>query len=223
MKVFAEPFQLKLPRDGTRSVGVHLSQILRSYALMIGVLDKKFDTPLDDTNSAMAIIGIAWEDHLAKHQMPGVEFHPGELSLDGIAMSPDGISIETDEEYVRLVGIEPGSWIVHEIKSTRKSSRDFKESLRLKADKVKLWLWQIMGYRHALNSMLDPELRNNVAILHCMFLNGNYSKDFDDPESGPTQKKFRLVFSDEELADNWLMITSHRDYMAENELLRDYD
>ena len=224
MRVIQEEFQLKLPKDPNRSSGVHLSQILRSHALMVGVLDKKFDTPLTNDNCAMAVIGMAWEDHLAKHQLPGVEFHPGELELDGIKMSPDAISCETEDTYVAVVGIESGSFILHEFKSTRKSLRDFLYALRNRADKVKLWLWQIMGYRHALNLSIEPEFRNNVAKLHVMFLNGNYSKDFDDPESGPCQRVYRLEFSDEELTDNWTMILAHRDrMMAEGTLIPEHD
>jgi len=215
VKVYEEPRQLRLPMDPNRSGGLHLSAILRHLALQMKVLDAKYDTPLTDDNSLMAQIGIAWEDYLAKHQFPNIEFHPGELICDGIAMSPDGISSPDSEDYAELIGVDRESWILEEFKSTRKSSRDFKEALRLKADKVKLWLWQIMSYRRALNRICEPGTECYVARLHVLFMNGNYSKDFNDPEAGPVNKIFRLVFSPEELDDNWLMVVSHRDYMQE--------
>ncbi len=214
MKVIEEPSELVLRGDPNRSSGLHLSSILRSLALVTGVLDSKYDTPLTNANSMMAQIGIAWEEYLAKYQHPEIEFHPGELNLDGIAMSPDGITIVDREDYADLIGVELDSWILNEFKSTRKSSRDFKESLRLRADKCKLWLWQIMSYRHALNKIAEPGLECYVAKLHVLFLNGNYSKDFDDPESGPHNRVYRLTFTPEELTDNWTMVVGHRDDMV---------
>ncbi len=210
MRVYDVPYQLRLPHDGSRSVGIHLSEIIRDLAFQMGVLDKKFDTPVEDSNTHMMQLGIAMEDYLAKYQHPEIEFHPGELVLDGIAMSPDGFSVLTDsEDYMDITGVEPGTLILHEFKLTKKSSRDFKEGLRLQAKKCKMWLWQIMAYRYALNRMADPGQECFIAKLHVWFVNGNYSRADDDPESGPSYKIFRLVFTPEELEQNWNMIVSH--------------
>ena len=210
LKIQEDFFQLRLPQDGNRSVGTHLSEILRDLAFKMKVLDKKFDTPIEDSNTHMMQLGLAMEDYLAKYQHPEIEFHPGELVLDGIAMSPDGISTLTDsEDYSDLVGVEEGTLILHEFKLTRKSSRDFKESLRLQAKKCKMWLWQIMAYRHAFNCIAGPGQECYIAKLHVWFVNGNYSRDDSDPDSGPSYKIYRLVFTPQELLENWQMIVSH--------------
>lgn len=208
MRVTEEDFQLRLPRDSHRSRGLHLSDILRDLALKIGVLAAKFDTPIVDEGSETIQIGLAWEDYLAKYQHVDVEFHPGELLYEGIAMSPDGIGVETVEDLTDVVIDD--AWVLWEYKATRKSSRDFKEMIRLKSKKVLMWLWQIQAYRHAMNMTVVPSgCACRVAKLGVMFLNGNYSKDFDDPESRPTYKLFRLEFTQEELDNNWEMIMSH--------------
>lgn len=216
MKVIEEPFQLRLPRDGNRSVGIHLSEILRSLAFISKVLDIKYDTPLDENNSEMMQLGLALEDYLALYQHPEIAFHPGELMLDGIAMSPDGISIVDSEDYACTIGVEEGTFILHEFKLTRKSSRDFKESLRMRAKKCLLWLWQIMAYRYALNKRVEGDQVCLVAKLHVWFVNGNYSRDDKDPEAMPRYKIYRLVFTAEELQENWTMITSHKEQMLES-------
>lgn len=208
MRVREEEFQLRLPRDGSRSKGLHLSDILRDLALTSGVLASKYDTPITEEGSEVIQIGLAWEDYLSRYQHQQVEYHPGELHYEGISMSPDGISVESVEDLTEVVVDE--AWILWEYKCTRKSSRDFKDMLRLRSKKVLMWLWQIQAYRHAMNKTAVPRgSACGVARLGVMFLNGNYSKDFDDQESKPTYKLFRLEFTDEELESNWAMIMSH--------------
>src|ERR1017187_652584 len=197
MKIIEEFFQLRLPRDATRSEGLHLSEILRDLAFAMGVLDAKYNVPIEESSTEMMQLGLAMEDYLAKYQHPEIEFHPGELYLDGIAMSPDGISMVDSEDYATAIGLEIGTHILHEFKLTRKSSRDFKDALRLRTKKVLMWLWQIQAYRHALNKICEGD-DCYAAKLHVWFVNGNYSRDESDPEAGPSYKIYRLIFSQEE-------------------------
>lgn len=217
MKVQEELYQLRLPRDPNRSPGLHLSTILRDLALRSGVLDAKWDTPMEDRGSELAQIGLAFEDYLARYQHPEIEFHPGELKMDGISMSPDGIQCVDNLDLAEVLRVDMHSYVLSEFKLTKKSSRDFKESLRLQAKNTKLWLWQIMSYRHALNQCTDYV--NNLAKLHVMFVNGNYSRKDEDPEANPTYKIFKLYFESEELANNWAMVKSHRDFMRSKGLV----
>lgn len=209
MKVRVEPFQLRLPIDTHRSPGLHLSTILRDLALRTGILDSKYEVQEDMDDNVIVHCGMAWEDYIAKNLHPDLEYHPGELNLDGIAMSPDAIGIVDNEDYADRMGVELDSWILSEFKFTRKSSRDFKELLRLKSPKVRLWLWQIMAYRYALNKICEPGTECYIAKLHVLFVSGNYKWDDKDPESKPTYRIFILEFEPEELESNWAVIKSH--------------
>lgn len=201
MRVKEEQFTLKLPKDPNRSGGLHMSEVIRSYALITGVLDAKYDTDIEEENPVIVHQGLAWENYLAAYQHPEIYFHPGEMVKDGIAMSPDGFSICTVSK----------DWILNEFKYTLKSSRDFKEKLKLKAKSVKLYLWQLMSYRHAMNEMLKRQGMEPTGVckLHMMFSRGNYSRNFDDPGNLPTYKIFRIEFTQEELKENWRLLLSH--------------
>lgn len=201
MKVVEEKFQLILPPSPGRSEGVHVSQVIRDLALRMKVLDAKWAGNIEDSDTTLMQVGIGWEDYLAKYQHPEIEFHPGEAEKDGILMSPDGVSLVDDEDYADLIGFDPGFWILHEFKFTRKSSRDFKESLRLRAKKCLMWLWQIEAYCYALDTL--------VAKLHVMFINGDYDREKGHPE----YKIYRITFTQDELEENWEMLKSHAQTM----------
>jgi hypothetical protein len=209
MKVKLESFDLKLPKDGKRSDGLHLSQVIRDYALLTKVLDAKYDTDIEEENPIMVHQGLAWENYLAAYQHPEIYFHPGELVKNGIAMSPDGFSISTVS----------ADWILNEFKYTLKSSRDFKQKLLMKSKSVKMYLWQIMSYRHAMNEMLKRQGMepNGICKLHMMFARGNYSKNFDDPGNLPTYQIFRIEFTQDELRDNWRLMLNHARSMGHDE------
>src|SRR5579872_2926841 len=144
-----------MPRDPKRSKGRHLSEILRSLAFLSGVLDPKYDTNNEEGNTISMQLGLSWENYLAAYQHPEISFHPGELSLDGIAMSPDGYSVADDQDYADRLMVEQGTWVLHEFKLTKKSCRDFEEKIRNREKKALLWLWQIMAYRYAYNKLLE--------------------------------------------------------------------
>jgi len=201
MRVIEEKAELTIPRDGNRSKGLHLSEIIRDYALVTKVLGEEYDTTIEESNTLVLVwLGLAFENMLAAYQHPEIHFHPGEVVHKGIAMSPDGLS---------FASVDVG-WMLHEFKLTLKSSRGFRESLRMRARKVLMYLWQIMCYRYALNCYLVKmgEKPCLEAMLHVMFLRGNYG-EFGDKESLPTYKIFRLVFTQEELDENWALFEEH--------------
>lgn len=218
MKVIEEDYSLRLPRDPNRSAGVHLSDVLRSLAFMANILDAKYDIPIEESDSTLMQIGLAWESYLAAYQHPEIEFHSGELFLDGIYMSPDGVSVVDDEDYADVIRVDKGDYLLHEFKLTRKSCRGFRELVKKRHKKALLWLWQIMAYRHAMNQLAGGECY--VAKLHVMFVNGNYSYSDSDPESRPTYKVYRMHFTEQELQENWDMVIAHRDWLVENGKLK---
>lgn len=229
MKVYEEKFDLRMPKSHGRSKGLHVSEVIRDYALCCGVLDRKYARKIDfeDDNTNLMQIGLGWEDYLANYQHPEIEFHPGEWRVedetlcgncgidrdchkaDGcdkfvpltIFMSPDGASAIDPEDYGDLFAISKSRLFLHEFKFTRKSSRNFARSLRMKEKKALMWLWQIMSYCKAMDTL--------AAKLHVMFINGNYSRDDKDPESQPSYKIFRLHFAQEDIDKNWNLIRNH--------------
>lgn len=211
MKVYEEPYQLRLPRDPNRSEGLHLSDVLRDLAFKSRLLDTKYDKPVEDEGSEMMQLGMAWEDYLAKYQHKECDFHPGEVLYQGIAMSPDAVQLVDDEDLADTMEIDTDSLVLREYKLTRKSSRGFKDELRMQSKKCLLWLWQIKAYRYALNQTCKS-VCCDTAFLHVLFVNGGYGFG---GMSVPEYKIYRLVFDAEDLENTWAMIQSHAACMKE--------
>jgi len=116
------------PNSQPRTSGIHLSGIISHIARLTGRLDRDDEsTGFSLETKLMMALGLAWEDWLA-HQLPHVDYHFGELSLDGIICSPDGVDCATDTLY--------------EFKTTRKSSFKTLECY----DKQWMWISQNQGY-----------------------------------------------------------------------------
>jgi hypothetical protein len=178
MKISKIPFNLQLVNDHSRSPGVHLSQVIKKVGLKVGYIPPQFASE-DSMNATKVCMGLAWEDHLAAHQHPDILYHPGELVLDGIAMTPDGLSFVDDG-------------ILHEFKLTWKSMK--KEN-----DLEGEWLWicQMMSYCKAAGL--------TRAWLHVLWVNGNYK--YGDAENGGVQYRiYQFDFTKQELNDNWATI-----------------
>lgn len=235
MKVFEEKFKLRLPKSMGRSEGMHVSEIIRDYAVTTKTLDKKWVSTalIEDQNTNLMQVGLGWEDYLARYQHPEIEFHPGEIFMEDdefcecghyrdvhlngkedcncggclcerfrpltVHMSPDGVSCIDPEDYADLFTVS--DTFLHEFKFTRKSSRDFKRALQYREKKALMWLWQIAAYCIALNTL--------AAKLHVMFINGNYSRDDNDPESQPSYKIFRIEWEREDLERTWNLLRNH--------------
>ena len=236
MRWIEENHKLVLPRSSGRSTGLHISDVIRSYAIEASVLDRKWvtETLIEDQNTNLMQVGLGWEDYLAKYQHPEIEFHPGELYVDDdefcpcghdrnvhdqkhcvpdcdcsrfrvhrIYMSPDGISLIDPEDYADL--FRKSGHFCHEFKFTKKSSRDFCQLLNDRSPKTLMWQWQIMCYCKAMDTL--------AAKLHVMFINGNYSRTDNDPESMPSYKVFRCEYAEQDIEDNWTKFKQHARHM----------
>lgn len=200
MRVWDVPFKLNVNLGGpTRSPGVHLSEVIRDLALRGGILDKKFANDDIEDHPERIALGLAWEEWVSK-QHPEICFHPGEVMVDGISMSVDGVSVGSDE--LSIFGQEGTA--LHEIKLTWKSARK-------PIDEQWMWITQVKGYLHGLSFMQKTKVRR--AYLHPFYVNGNYSRSPGDPLGGPKYMIYGMEFSDLEIAENWSMLTSHRDRM----------
>lgn len=165
------------------------------------------NTKFLDQNIALRVaIGLAWENwYIQEILVPqGIADHPGEYHVDGIYMSPDAEELSTI-----LVDRRPKHIVrVHEIKATAKSTNTVGETAAELEANCFMWLAQIKSYCRGANT--------RYADLHVLFRYGDYSRPFMQPQ----KKRFRLEFTEEEIDDNWSMITSYRDHRMDVEGLR---
>jgi hypothetical protein len=187
-----------------RSIGVHQSSIIKCIAGESGLLRPEYCEeleliPVSDINSIpmrnklMIHLGLAWERYYIP-LMTDVVDHPPEACMDDIYMSPDGESIDLMKIDRRSVYYTR----VHEVKLTYKSTRTVGRLDNTGYKSAFMWLAQIKGYCRA--------AKTRYATLHVFFVCGDYR-----PPS-PLLKRFYLEFTDEELDDNWKVITDYRDY-----------
>jgi len=143
--------QLVFDASPPRSPGLHLSTVIKSICHEIDPRRFPLTAP-GDLPWTRFEVGFTFErvlEHAFASHLPNI-FRPGEITLDGIAMSPDGI--------------DPDGWILEEYKSTWMTSHDVPEG-------AKCWHWkvQMMAYSYALGTTL--------ARLRVLFINGNGDKN----------------------------------------------
>lgn len=127
-----------------RSEGIHVTDVIRS------IMDELFGSGpgWDDTELALAAeIGFIWEDALSEALKGRAPERPSEIELDGIAMSPDGIS-----QYGEAV-------MVDEYKATWKSCNKGPET------NVK-WMMQTKAYCKA--------VKTDKCRFRVLYINGTY-------------------------------------------------
>lgn len=172
--------------------GVPRSNTLHLSTIMTDIGDRLFNTGYGDSpiQKPQAEFGFVWEELLsmafAERNRGECILRPGEVILDGITGSPDGINV--------------AKWELEEYKATRKSaSRDVAESW--------YWMTQIKSYIHMINGKRGESGggggRMCSCVLRVLYINGDYK-----PPS-PKYVAYRLVFSQLELGENWDMIRNH--------------
>lgn len=168
-----------------RSSCVHVSGIIRAMTNAHNLYpdSDKPQPPAARTNKFA--IGFAWEYHCVRHIPDPTFIHqPGEFMLDGIAMSPDGISIDS----------VTGGIILHEFKATWYSA--------LKpVQEYQAWLWQIMAYLAGLSAHFKEQCL--TAILHPMHMSGDYREN-----RYPIYAPVKLEFDWVEIETNWALMRS---------------
>src|ERR1700675_2531340 len=85
------------PQPPARAPGAHQSDILAYVARKIGVL--KPGEKLEDEYPLLWGLGCAWEEYIMSFY-PDMEWQPGELTVDGISMNCDGLSVIDGEPTV---------------------------------------------------------------------------------------------------------------------------
>lgn len=175
-----------------RSRGLHLGDVL---AHMKGVLGQ---APVDTGNEAFIKAGFMFEMWVATALSKYVGFdmasrliEPGECDVDGIFLTPDRV--------------EPDADTLWEFKATWLSMRKLIDlatgEVNVKGLMEHRWAWliQVMAYARAMGVV-------KVRIV-VMFMNGDYT--YKAPNGGPQFRVIELVFTDDELAQNWTMVLNN--------------
>jgi hypothetical protein len=193
------PVKIGLPEPkNPRSPGIHVSNLIRCIATESGILDAKWAEELSlvdvrQISDPVAIlrisIGLAWEDFYV-NLLEDVADHPGEMELDGIYMTHDGESVSV----IATEGKKQMVTVCHEFKATYKSTNTV-------GDLKTQWMWltQVKAYCKA--------LRTRHAMLHVLFLCGDYKYPIS-----PQLKVWQVEFTQEEIDDNWTLLTEYRNY-----------
>ena len=166
---------------GPRSEGLHQSTIIKS--IMQKVYPKRFKEAkaTDDLPWEKFALGWAWEESLSRSfaELADVVMHPGELELDGIIGTPDGLNVT-------------GDGCLEEYKATYISARN-----EIKSDKFLHWHMQTKGYLKMLG--IQP-----VVIYRVFFVCGDYQYPI-----GPLWKSWRVEFEQHDIETNWQLLVRH--------------
>lgn len=190
-----------------RSLGLHVSEIIRDVAGEMGYLRKDDEEELDWTLARYrathgadiakmyptvfyrVMLGLAFEDWLGP-QLPHTNFHGiGELQRDGLVGTPDGLEFTNDAG---------GSACIHEFKLTWKSSRSDRETPQQRIAREFMYLCQTKSYCAMVRASGVECLRS---ILHVFWVNGNYRG------SGPEYRRYQLDFTPDEVEANWRLMS----------------
>lgn len=201
-------YPLALPKSPhPRTEGVHLSAIIRSIAGRYGILAAEWVEDLSlcdsreikDIGSILRImIGLAWEDWFSQ-TLPEVTYHPGEMELGGIYMTPDGDSVDVIKLHKPVVTTRGDTlstvWIpkLHEFKTTYKSTKTV-------GDMRSQWMWltQCKGYCKAMGT--------RFARIYVLFLCGDYKFPIT-----PQHRVWDIEFTQEEVDETWEMLVEYKD------------
>lgn len=176
-----------------RSLGIHLSDILRKIAVSTGQLR---DEDREDEMPIRVFLGMCWEQ-MAARLYSDMVWQPGEVKRDGIAGSPDGFTTQ----HCTMNPFSTEEWIIDEFKYTAKS-------LRVKGggpDDLKdirgewLWMHQGMGYCN-----MHPDRPNKVRY-HVCWAMGNYTFPIKE-----RYVRYLVQFSKNELEGNWKMVVKNK-------------
>jgi hypothetical protein len=169
--------------EPSRFSGIHLSGILRYIALESGLMRALADLDEEEMPLRMAL-GLAWEE-FAVSLYPEIDWQPGELIEQGIAMTCDGIS----SMWSPLPAPAP---CLEEFKLTWKKIRNG-------ADFLDEWYWMHQGRGYLWGYGFT------LCRWHVCFVNGDYRG------SGPIYMRYLVQFSDEEIAKTGKMLLANKE------------
>ena len=174
-----------------REDGLHLGYVVKSLMDKSGMGYK--GDGFKDLELA-AEIGLLWERALSKIMREKYAIRPPQLLVDGIWMSPDGVS--TDDPLSSMsVGPDPEGevpLVVEEYKATWRSTN------KNPIDNF-YYMTQAKSYCRAVGT--------TVVVMRIFHVMGDYKG------SGPLYRVARIKFTEYELQSNWEMILKHKGRM----------
>lgn len=187
----------------SRTVSLHLSDILRKIAIETGQLT---DEDRADEMPLRVFLGLAWEAWCVR-LYPEVNWQPGELCRDKVYGTPDGLTIQgaIEEEPDGFRHHVEGNVMLEEYKFTHKSCREKGGPPDSHRDIRGDWMWmhQLMGYINMYRANGYEGM--NLARLHVCYANGNYTYPLQE-----RYIRYLIRFSDRELEGNWEMVMKYR-------------
>ena len=170
-----------------REEGLHLGHVVKSLMDKSGMGYK--GDGFKDLELA-AEIGLLWERALSKIMREKYAIRPPQLIVDGLWMSPDGVS--TDDPLSSMsVGPDPDGevpLVVEEYKATWRSTN------KNPIDNF-YYMCQAKSYCRAVGT--------TVVVMRIFHIMGDYKG------SGPLYRIARIKFTEYELQQNWTMILKH--------------
>ena len=151
----------------------HVGEIIHDMLIDLGI-GKRFDTD----NPYQFEKGFVWERLLSMALPIRVE-RPGEIMLDGVILSPDGVAFN---EWIQ-------ESVVEEYKCTARSSKSNP------ADNVG-WMMQIKAYCKGVGV--------TNAVMRILHLNGDWKEN-----RAPMPKTYLFRFGQDELDENWNAIVAY--------------
>lgn len=173
-----------------RSEGAHVSDIIRYLCIQLGHFEDAGDISDMEAEDQVRLLtrwqlGSAMERAIANRfseHFPERYIQPGELSQDGLYLTPDLLDVE--------------DYAVEEIKLTWMSTRHEPNSKKF----WKYWV-QLKAYCHV--------LQTGLGRLSVCFLNGNYR--WGDPGASPVYRRWEAEFTRQELQENWNMLLKNKE------------
>ena len=166
-----------------RAEGLHLGTVIKSLMDSSGIGYK--GNGFSDMQLT-AEIGLLWEDMLSKIMRNKYAARPGQIQVDGIWVSPDGIGGDPKGEVHMVLEEYKATW-----QSTRRSPVD-----------NFYYMAQVKSYCRAIET--------TVAIMRIFYIMGDYKG------SGPIYRVARIKFTQYELDKNWEMILKHKEKMEDD-------
>ena len=166
-----EPFPLTLVERSHDKP--HVADIIHGMLIDLGIQKRG-----GGSNPYQFEKGYMWE-RLLSMALPNAAVRPGEIELDGIILSPDGIGWS---EWIQ-------EDVVEEYKCTARSSNGNPANNTG-------WMMQVKAYCKGIGTL--------SAVMRILYLNGDYGRD-----RNPTPKTFLIMFTQEEIDESWNAIVAY--------------
>jgi hypothetical protein len=180
----------------TRNPGVHVSDVLRHVAIKHKTYTEE---DRDDDMPLRVLLGLAFEESAAR-LYAGMIWQPGQIEVDGVTGSPDGLSV-LDVDGVGGMGA------VDEFKYTGKSQRvkgggaDELKDIRTEWS----WMQQGMSYLNLLRRSKKVFAGMRLCRFHICWKYGNYVRPYAEK-----YMRYLVEFEEAELRGNWAMLQTYK-------------